>query len=281
MNWLVEPLSYAFFVRALAAGVVVGGMCGALGVFVVLRRMSYIGHGLSHSVLGGVAVGLALGVDLYVGAITATLLSALLIDRIARRPGLYPDTAIGIVTTAMFALGVAVISVLRVGRVNTESLLFGNVLGVRAVDLVLVLVMAGTFGLVLFLLYKPLLFTAFDAGVAAVQGVRAGLMEALFNVLVAGVVVVSVRVLGVLLVAAAVVVPAAAGRLLLRRFDLLLGWATAMGAVSALVGLYLSFHWRVPSGATIVLVGVAGFAACAVIAPLRERRRFAKARASG
>ncbi|HWH33451.1 MAG TPA: metal ABC transporter permease, partial [Egibacteraceae bacterium] len=105
MNWLTEPLSYGFFARALVAGVALGAVTGAVGAFVVLRRMSYIGHGLSHSLLGGIAVSLALGHGVYLGAAAATVVSALLIDRVSRRPGLAADAAIGIVTTAMFALG--------------------------------------------------------------------------------------------------------------------------------------------------------------------------------
>ena len=115
IQWAAEPFAYAFFARAMLAGVLIGGMCGALSVFVVLRRMSYIGHGLAHSVLGGVAVAIALGYDPYVGAVAATLLSALLIDRVTRRRGLHADAAIGIVTTAIFAAGVATLSVLPVG----------------------------------------------------------------------------------------------------------------------------------------------------------------------
>ena len=134
MDLLLEPFQYAFFVRALLAGVLVGGLCGALSIFVVLRHMSYIGHGLAHAVLGGVAVAVALGYDLYLGAAVATVVSAVLIDRVARRRGLHADASIGIVTTAVFALGVLVLSVTPV-RVNLEAMLFGNILGVTNADL--------------------------------------------------------------------------------------------------------------------------------------------------
>jgi ABC-type Mn2+/Zn2+ transport system permease subunit len=275
MAWLAEPLTYPFFVRALIVGVVIGAMCGTIGVFIVLRRMSYIGHGLAHSVLGGVAVAVTLDQSLYLGAAVAALLSALLIDRISRRHGLYPDAAIGIVTTAMFAVGVVVISLWRAVRVNLESLLFGNVLGVRPGDLVLALSVAAVFAVLVFALYKPLVFTTFDPQVAAAQGVRTGAMEVLFNVLVAAVVIASVRVLGVLLIAAAVVVPAATARLLTRSFGVLLLLSTAFGALFSVGGLYLSFWVDAPSGATIVLLGAAVFAgaagATAAAARLRVR----------
>lgn len=274
MNWLIEPFGYAFFNRALVVGILIGAMCGALGVFIVLRRMSYIGHGLAHSVLGGAVVGVAFGQSLYVGMIGATVLSALLIDRIARRRGLHADSAIGIVTTAMFALGIAVVSVLTV-RVNLEALLFGNVLGVRAPDLALVVAVGATFGLVLLRSYKSLVFSTFDPEVASVQGVRIRRVDLVFNLLTAVVVIASVRVLGVLLIAAAVVVPAAAARLLSRSVTRMLVLGTLFGAASTLAGLYASFYVNMPSGPAVVLTAAALFAAVFVvtgIGSLRDRR---------
>lgn len=273
MSWLTDPLAYAFFARALAAGVIVGAMCGAVSMFVVLRRISYIGHGLSHSVLGGVAAALALGIDVYLGAAAATVVSAALIHRVARRPGLHADAAIGIVTTAMFALGVLVVSLTRGGRVNTEALLFGNVLGVTATDLAVVIAAAAVFTLLLFCFAKPLLLVTFDPAVAPAHGVRAGAVEALFHLLVAGVIVVSVRVLGVLLIAAAVVLPAALARLIAASLWRVLIIATTVGAVSSVVGLYLSYHVNAPSGATIVLTAAALFTLAAVATATQARWR--------
>lgn len=273
--WLAEPFAYAFFARALVAGVLIGAMCGALSVFVVLRRMSYIGHGLAHAVLGGVAVGVALGLDLYLGALAATVLAALLIDRVGRRPGLHADAAIGIVTTALFAIGVAVLSITP-SRVNLEGLLFGNVLGVARADLVVVGVVAVAFAGLLVVRYKALVAVTFDPVVAAVHGLPVGRLEVVFNLATAAVVVASVRVLGVLLIAAAVVIPAAVGRLLTRSFGALLAWGVAVGVGSAVVGLYASFHVNVPSGPTIVLTGAAAFvlayAVTALSAVLGRRR---------
>jgi manganese/iron transport system permease protein/iron/zinc/copper transport system permease protein len=278
MDLLTEPLSFAFFTRALVAGVVVGVMCGAIGVFVVLRRMSYIGHGLSHSVLGGVAVAAALGFNIYLGAAVATLLSAVLIDRVARREGLHADAAIGIVTTAMFALGIVVVSRGAGARVNTEALLFGNILGVQTVDVAVAGGVATLFAVLLFVFYKPLVFSTFDPAVAAVQGVRAGVMEVLFNLLVAGVIIVSVRVLGVLLIAAAVVIPAAVARLLTRSFGAMIGVAVVVSVAATVTGLYLSFHVNVASGATIVLAEAATFIVVALGTGLATRRELGGAR---
>jgi ABC-type Mn2+/Zn2+ transport system permease subunit len=276
MSALTEPLAYGFFVRALGAGLLVGAMCGALSVFIVLRRMSYIGHGLAHSVLGGAVVGLALGYNLYVGMIAATALSAVLIDRVSRRRGLYVDSAIGIVTTAMFGLGVAIVSIVAI-RVNLEALLFGNILAVQRADLMLAATVATAFALVVATSYKALVFATFDPEVASVQGVLVGRYELGFNLLTAGVVIASVRVLGVLLIAAAVVVPAATARLLTRSMPQLFLLATVFGVVFAATGLYGSFHMNVPTGPAIVLTGAAvfgvTFAGTAIAGFWRSRRR--------
>ncbi len=256
--WFSDPFAYTFFTRAMIAGVLVGALCGSLSVFIVLRRMSYIGHGLAHAVLGGVAVGLVLGQGMYVGAVVATLLAALLIDRVSRRRGLHADAAIGIVTTAIFAVGVATLS-MSPARINVEAVLFGNILGVRTSDLWVV----GGVGLVLLVTlvtaYKRLVFATFDPEVAAVHGVRVGASEVVFNLLTAAVVVASVRVLGVLLIAAAVVIPGAFARLVSRSLGAMLAIATAVGVGSSIVGLYASYHADVPSGPAIVLTASAVF----------------------
>lgn len=275
---LTEPFAYAFFGRALVAGVLVGALCGAMSTFVVLRRMSYIGHGLAHAVLGGVGVGLAFGVDAYVGAVAATLLSALLIDRVARRRGLHVDAAIGIVTTAVFAAGVAVLSIVP-SRVSVEALLFGNILGVDRVDLLVVGGVALAVGLTLFVAYKPLVFTTFDPEVAAVQGVPTARLELVLNLMTAAVVVASVRVLGVLLIAAAVVIPAATARLVARSVGVMLATATGLGTAASMVGLYASYHLDVPSGPSIVLTGALAFAVVFTVTGVVGRARTARARA--
>lgn len=266
-SWLADPFAYAFFARAMVAGVLVGAMCGALSVFVVLRRMSYIGHGLAHAVLGGVAVGLVLGQGMYLGAVVATLVAALLIDRISRRRGLHPDAAIGVVTTAIFAVGVITLS-LSPTRINVEAVLFGNILGVSPVDLWVVGLVGALLLATLLVAYKRLVFATFDPEVAAAHGVRVAGSEVVFNLLTAAVVVASVRVLGVLLIAAAVVIPGAFARLVSRSLGAMVGIATLLGVGSSVVGLYASYHADVPSGPAIVLtataVFVVGFVASAV-----------------
>lgn len=277
MAWLTDPFAYDFFTRAMVAGVLVGAMCGAMSVFIVLRRMSYIGHGLAHAVLGGVAVGLVLGLDLYVGAVAATLLAALLIDRISRRRGLHADAAIGIVTTAIFAVGVATLS-MSPARINVEAVLFGNILGVGPLDLWVVAAVGAVLLATLAVAYKRLVFTTFDPEVAAVHGVGVGASELVFNLLTAAVVVASVRVLGVLLIAAAVVVPGAFARVVSRSLGTMIGLATVVGVVSSVVGLYASYHADVPSGPAIVLAATSIFVVGFVGSALAGRRTAARVR---
>ncbi len=271
MSLLTEPFVYAFFGRAMLAGVLVGALCGALSVPVVLKRMSYVGHGLAHSVIGGVAIGVALGADLYIGAIVATVVSAVLIDRVAARRGLHPDAAIGIVTTAAFALGIAVLAIVPT-RLNLEAILFGNILGVDTRDLAVTAAVAVAAAIVLFLGYKRLVFVVFDPEVAAVHGVGVRRVELALNLVTAAVVVASVRVLGALLIAAAVVLPAAGARLITRSFAALLVTATALGTGASILGLYASFHLDVPSGPAIVLVGTLGFIAAYTVSGTAARR---------
>lgn len=268
---LLTPLGYQFFQRALIAGVVIGALCGAMSVPVTLRRMSYIGHGLAHSVIGGVAVGVALGVNLYVGAISATVVAALLIDRVSRRPGVHVDAAIGIVTTAAFALGIVILAIVP-SRINLEAVLFGNLLGVTQSDLALAISVTAVTGILLFTGYKRGIFTLFDEDVARAHGVNVNVTTLVINLLTAAVVVASVRVLGALLIAAAIVLPAATARLLTRRFGTFSLLAVALGMLTAIIGLYASFHFDIPSGPAVVLAGTGIF----TLAYLADSQRFPK-----
>lgn len=258
MNYLTEPFQYEFFTRALIVTVVIGALAGALGPFVLVRRMAYIGQGMSQSVLGGVALGVTWGIDLYIGAAASAVLSAALIY-VVRNRGLPVDTAIGIVASTLFAVGVAVVSSSRDRRLNTANLLFGNVLGVDTEDIVLVLVVSAVAGFVLFRSYKPMLAATHNFAVARAHGVQARLMEVLFNALLATVVVTALRVLGVLLVAATLLIPAATATSSFRSFGQIVLASTALGTAFALIGLFVSFHRNIASGPAIVLVGAAVF----------------------
>lgn len=270
MSLLFDPFEFEFFGRALLAAVLVGAVAGALGPFVVVRRMAYIGQGLSQSVLGGVGVALVYGAGLYSGAVAATIVATIAIY-LTRRRGVPVDTAIGIVASTMFAAGVAVISANRDRSLNISNLLFGNILGVDRNDLILVAVVVTVVAVVLFVNYKQLLAVTHNPTVAAAHGVRAGWMEVLFNALLALAVVTALQVLGVLLVAATLLLPAATASLAFGSFGRLLMVSIALGVVTAVVGLYVSYYHDIASGPAIVLTGAAAFAVVALALPNRYR----------
>ena len=258
---LLDPFRYDFFVRGLFAATLVGGLCGLVGVYIVLRRMSYIGHGLSHAVFGGAVASYVMQVNFYVGAGLWGFVSAMLIHAVSRRRQIGADAAIGIVTTASFALGVALISRYRRFTRNFEAALFGNILGVTNEDLAVVVGVSVGALVLIFFLYKSLLFTTFDPEVAPIYGVRSGRVEALFALLLAATIIASMQVLGVTLIAAAIVIPAIVARLLTDSFSTMLWLSTLVGALCGLIGIYLSYFLDVASGATIVLVAATVFVA--------------------
>jgi ABC-type Mn2+/Zn2+ transport system permease subunit len=256
---LLEPLTYVFFRRALLASFLVGALCGLVGVYVVLRRMSYIGHGLSHAVFGGAVISYLMQVNFYLGAGLWGVASALLINEVAQRRKLGADAAIGIVTTASFAVGVAGISHQRRFTRNFEAALFGNVLGITPADLWMIAGVAMVAIVGILILYKPLLFTTFDQEVAEVYGIPTHWVNAAFALILAAVILVSMQVMGVTLIAAALVIPVSAARLLTQRFDRLLWLASLIGAGVNVLGMYASYYLDLASGASIVLIGTAIF----------------------
>ena len=268
---LLEPLTFEFFRRALLAACLVGALCGLVGVYVVLRRMSYIGHGLSHAVFGGAVVSYLLQLNFYLGAGLWGVASALLINEVAQRRRLGADAAIGIVTTASFAVGVAGISYQRRFTRNFEAALFGNVLGITAADLWVVAGVAIVSIAGILMLYKPLLFSTFDQEVAEVYGIPTHGVNAAFALILAAVILVSMQVMGVTLIAAALVIPASAARLLTQRFDRLLWLAGLMGAGVSVLGMYASYYLDLASGASIVLIGTVIFLVAWLLSADKER----------
>lgn len=281
MSWLTEPFNYAFFTRALLAGALVGVTCGAIGVFIVLRRMAYIGHGLSYGLLGGVAVATAVDLSPYAGATVAIAAGAFLIDRLRRLHGLGGDTAIGVVSTALFALGVAVISANRETAPNLEGLLFGNLLGVSDHDIRLVASVTLSVVLILYALYKPLAFTTYDPEMARAHGVNVARMDLAYNFMVGAVVVSSLRVVGVLLITAVLVFPAATARVLVPTLGAAVLTAAGTGLLATTAGLYLSYHADIASGPSIVLAHAGALIGALAVSGLALARRSAAARLGG
>jgi manganese/iron transport system permease protein len=257
IHWLTEPWSWQFFRHGMLAATLAGALTGLVGVFVVLRRMSYIGHGLSHAAFGGAVVGYVIGVDFYLMAGAWGLGAALLIHLVSRHRGIGADAAIGIVTTASFALGVAIISQGHRFTRNFDAALFGNILGVDRTDLWVLGGTALVVALVALFQYKPLLLATFDPEVAPAYGVGRIRTDALLSLVLAATIIVSMRILGVTLIAAAIVIPAVVARLVTGSFARMLVMGTLIGALTGAVGMYASYYWDVASGATIVLTATA------------------------
>jgi ABC-type Mn2+/Zn2+ transport system permease subunit len=238
----------------------------------VLRNMSYIGHGLSHAIFGGYAVAGLIGVNLFLGAGAWGVITALAIGGIVRRRPIGSDAAIGVVTTASFALGLALVQLYGSPGQNADALLFGNVLGVTFADVWLIVAVSIGAALFIGFGYRQLLFTTFDTEVAKATGVRTGLVDGLLMVLLSATVLATMNVMGVTLIAANLVVPAVVARMLTDSFGRMLGYAGVIGAVSGFVGMNASYHLDVASGPTIVLTA-ATFFIVAFVAGGSFRRR--------
>ncbi len=267
MSFLLEPLQYAFMVRALLASVIVGVLCAVMGTYVVLRGMAFLGDALAHAILPGVAVAYLLQGNLLVGAIIAALVIALSIGFFSKQGTIKEDTAIGILFAAALALGVALISSIQTYAVDLSHILFGNVLGVSAFDLALTAGLGFIILLAVFVLYKPFLIISFDPVLAATLRLRADLLRYVLLVLLALTVVVSLQTVGVGLAAAMLVTPAATAYLLTRRLAPMMLLSAALGAVSSVVGLYLSYYVNIVSGSAIVLTATALFLLAYLFSP--------------
>jgi manganese/iron transport system permease protein/iron/zinc/copper transport system permease protein len=259
INILLEPLEYEFFRHGLLAALMVGSFCGLIGTYVVLRGMSYVGHGLSHAAFGGAVVGFVLNLNFYAGAGAMGLLAALLINRVTRNGRIKQDAAIGIVTTAIFALGVSIISHVRTFNRSLEAALFGNILGITEGDLLAIALVSISTIVAMFLMYRPLLFSTFDPEAAQVFGIRIGIVQLMFSFLLTLTIIASMNVVGVTMIAATLITPAVTARLMTDCFSRMLIYSTLIGAVTAVAGMYLSFIFNTASGATIVLFGAALF----------------------
>jgi ABC-type Mn2+/Zn2+ transport system permease subunit len=275
VDQLLRPFDFEFFRNGLIVATLAGALCGMVGVYVVLKGMSYIGHGLSHAIFGGFAASALLGVNFALGAGVWGVASALMINGVTRRRVIGADAAIGVVTTASFALGLALFAVFgRQGR-SFDAALFGSILGVGPEDVWAILAVAVLVSLVVFFGYRRLLFTTFDPEVAEASGVRTARVDAVLMLALAGSILATMQVLGVTLIAATLVIPATVARMLTDSFARMLALATGIGGVTGFVGMNLSYHLDVQSGPTIVLVGAALFTAVFAVTGRRGRRRTA------
>ena len=259
LAWLSEAFTFPFMVRGLAAALIVGVVCPVLGAYVVLRGMAFFGDALAHIILPGVVAAFLLGWPLVSGALIVGVAAALVIGAIGRRSAIKEDAAIGVVFAGCLALGIALLSARRGYAVDLTHILFGNLLGVSSADLALIAVLSTLALLAVFALYKEFLVLSFDPLLAATLRLPADRLQNLMLILMAVVIVVSIQAVGVALVLAMLVTPAAAASLLTRRLPVMMGVGAAIGAASAIVGLYLSYYTNLPSGPAIVLTATAMF----------------------
>jgi ABC-type Mn2+/Zn2+ transport system permease subunit len=269
LDALLTPLSYAFIQRGLLAALMVGVLCSVIGCYVVLRSMAFLGDAMAHAVLPGVAVAYLLGRNLTLGALAAALVVALGVGLFSRRGRIKEDTAIGVLFAAALSLGVVLISSIRTYAVDLSHILFGNVLGVSNLDLWLTAIIGGLILAAILVFYRQFLVVSFDPVLATTLRIRVELFNYLLLVLLALTIVISMQTVGVGLVAAMLVTPAATAYLLVRRLPSMMVLSGLIGGFSSLVGLFASYHLNVASGAAIVLTTTLIFLVVFLFAPQR------------
>jgi manganese/iron transport system permease protein len=273
---LVEPFQVPFMQRALLAVVVLGVLAGAVGVFVVLRRLAFVGDALTHTVFPGVVIAFLVGQSIFIGALVAALVSALLLTTLTSTRRVTPDAALAILLTSFFAVGVVLVSRVQSYTTDLSGFLFGRILAVTWPALLQTLAVAAIVLIALVALRKELVLRAFDPEAAAAMGYRVDLLDLVLNALIAMVVVAAVKAVGTVLVIALIIVPAATARLLVDRVAGMVAIACGLGALGGYLGLAISYEAslqrgvRLASGATIVVVLVVCFLVALAVMPGRR-----------
>jgi manganese/iron transport system permease protein len=269
IDFFKEPLEFAFMQRALLAAGLAALVCAVVGTFVVLKGMAFMGDAVAHSSLTGMSVAFIFGSNVFWGALAWAVPVSLVITLISRRAQLRLDTAIGIIFAGSFALGIILISRVKNYTADLLGFLFGNVLGVSWSEVALI---GGTTSLVLVVLlafYKELLFTSYDATMAAASGIPVRFLQYLLPVLVAVTTVASLKTVGIVLVLALLVTPAATGNLLARRLPAIMATSVGVALLATIAGLYLSFYLDLPTGPSIVMVATGLFALALGLSPYK------------
>ena len=269
MDVLLAPFQYEFMQRAFIAALAVGLLCSTIGTYVVLRKLSFIGDGIAHASFAGIVIAYLRGIDYYVGAAIVAVITALGIGFVHRRGRISLDTTIGVLFTGAFALGVFLMSRQKNYAVDLQSFLFGDILSVGVADLWLILALGVAVAAAIVVLFRSLLYTSFDPVVADASGMRSAVVEYVLLVALALTIVVSLQSVGIVLVAALLVTPAAAAYQLTARFAPMMLLSAVLGATSTVGGLYLSYYLRSSSGATIVLLATALFFLALAVRALR------------
>jgi manganese/iron transport system permease protein len=256
---LFEPLQYAFVQRALLAAVLVALVCASVGVFVVLRGLAFLGDAIAHAAFPGVVIAFLMKINIVIGGSIAAVASALAIGAVARRSGLKEDTAIGVVFSGMFAVGIVLFSSIRTYTGDLLGILFGDVLGVATDQLVLAAITAAVILATLWTIWRQLVFVSFDPIGAAAAGLNTLRYDTLLLGLIGLAIAVSVQIVGVVLVFAMLVTPAATARLLAQDLRALVVGALLVAVASSIAGIWLSYYVNAASGGTIVLVATTLF----------------------
>ena len=272
IDFLLSPLAYDFFVRALVASALVGVACAVIGSFVVLKGMSFIGDAVSHAAFPGIVIAYMLGLPIILGGAAASIVTALGIGALTRRSGLRSDSIIGVLFAGMFALGVALFSSIPNYVGDLFHFLFGDVLGISVADLLALSLLVLILLVVVRILWKELLFATFDPLGAGAAGLPVRRLDDLLLILIAVTIVISLQAVGIVLVVAMITTPAATAQMLVQRFGKMISTAALIGVTSAVAGLYLSYAFDLASGAAIVLVETALFWLVLLVTSLRGRR---------
>jgi len=272
IDFLLSPLAYDFFVRALVASALVGVACAVIGSFVVLKGMSFIGDAVSHAAFPGIVIAYMLGLPIILGGAVASIVTALGIGALTRRSGLRSDSIIGVLFAGMFALGVALFSSIPNYVGDLFHFLFGDVLGISVSDLLALSLLVLILLVVVRVLWKELLFATFDPLGAGAAGLPVRRLDDLLLILIAVTIVISLQAVGIVLVVAMITTPAATAQMLVQRFGKMISTAALIGVVSAVAGLYLSYALDLASGAAIVLVETTLFLLVLFVTSLRGHR---------
>jgi manganese/iron transport system permease protein len=277
---ILDPLAYPFFLRALAAAMVVGLVCSVVGSYMVLRGLAFMGDALSHSAFPGVVAAYLLKGPFYLGAAAAAVGTALAIGWVTRTGRLRGDTAIGVLFAGMFALGIFLFSRIPNYVGDLFGFLFGEILGISDGDLIALTLLAIVVLAVVAVFWKELLYATFDPLGAAAAGLPVGRLDYLFLAVIALTIVVSLQAVGIILVVAMLVTPAAVGQLVATSFGRLVAVAVAVGTIAPVVGLYVSYWLDSATGATIVLIETAVFLVVLVVKRTATRPAPRAARSS-
>ena len=264
IDLILEPLQYSFIVRALIVCILIGIMCPFLGAFVIHREMGFMGDAIAHSVLPGMVVAYAIGMSPLIGAIPNAIGVALGIGYIVKKVRMSNDTSIGIIFSALFSLGLVSLSFIGGTSVNIEDILLGQVFSTSITDLYMTIGLTTILLVIMILLYKPMVFVSFDFEGATVAGLPSSKLDYLLLVLLSMVIVISLQVVGIVLVIGMLITPVAASSLIAKRFPQIIVLGISFGVISAVVGLYLSYYFNLPSGPVMALVSFGIFVLCFV-----------------